>query len=425
MSFGLILGDFQAFNSNTMKQLTWLVLILLTGSLLLSACAKENSNEPKKPADIKLPAKASGIIASGNDFGINLFKQVAQSEDGNFMLSPLSASAALTMLLNGSSADTWQQISGMLGYGEFSQAEINNVYQSLVGQLLKIDPEVTLAIANAIWYHQNFSVKPPFLTTMASDFGAHTQALDFSSQSALNTINKWAADNTNGKIDKVLNEISPDAVMFIMNALYFKGTWTYPFDKDKTAAGPFYAAGGQTTEAEMMNGEFPFKTFYDNGVQVIELPYGQQNFVMDILLPDAGVPAFLNVLDAETWNSIIEGLAASQPVKATLVMPKFSFSYEKFLNDQLMALGMTDAFNPAMANLSGISDQNIFVSFVKQNTFVDVNEEGTEAAAVTTIGIELTSMPPAYVIDRPFIFAIRETITNTLLFIGIVKNPSA
>lgn len=425
MSFGLILGVVSLFNNHTMKRITGLSIILLSAILLIGACAKDNPNEPKKPATLTLPVKASTVIASGNEFGLNLFIQLAQSEDGNFMLSPLSASAALTMLLNGSAADTWQQISGMLGYGELTQPEINNVYKSLVSQLPEIDPDVNLSLANAIWYHQWFNVKPPFLSTMASDFGAQTAALDFRSQAALNTINKWAADHTNGKIDKVLNEISADAVMFLMNALYFKGTWTYPFDKDKTATGPFYTMGGQTVEAEMMNGEFPFKTYYGEGVQVIELSYGRQNFVMDILLPDAGVPAFLAMLNAEVWNVITQGLAAAEPGKANLVMPKFSFSYEKYLNDQLMALGMTDAFNPAKANLSGISDQNIFVSFVKQNTFVDVNEEGTEAAAVTTIGIELTSMPPAFVIDRPFVFAIRETTTNTLLFIGVVNNPSA
>ena len=146
---------------------------------------------------------------------------------------------------------------------------------------------------------------------------------------------------------------------------------------------------------------------------------------MDIILPSGELSSFLAGFDLETWNLITQGLETAQPYKASITLPKFTFSYEKYLNDQLQAMGMTDAFNPALADLSGISDQNIFVSFVKQNTFVDVNEEGTEAAAVTTIGIELTSMPPSYVIDEPFVFAIREKSTNTLLFIGVVQNPSS
>jgi serpin B len=182
------------------------------------------------PKNHELTAKGAEVIAYGNEFGIELFTKVAGAENKNLMLSPLSASAALTMLLNGCAGDTYDQLKGTLKYPEeMTISEINEVYKSLVSQLLDVDPKVKLALANAIFYRQGFNVKNPFLATMENDFDAEIAGLDFSLPSALTTINKWASDNTNGKIPKVLNELSAEAVMFIMNALYFKGDWSYQF----------------------------------------------------------------------------------------------------------------------------------------------------------------------------------------------------
>lgn len=402
-----------------MKNLSAIISLLLIIVLKLSSCSKD---EPK-PVHFNLPEKAGVVINAGNEFGIRLFKETALTDQGNLMLSPYSASAALTMLLNGCSSNTHDQIANMLGFNGLTQAQINEIYKQLTAQLLAADPEIRLAIANAVFYHQMFSVKPPFLTALQNDFSASVQALDFRNQEALNTINRWASDHTFGKIPKVLNEISPDAVMFLMNALYFKGQWTYKFDKDKTAPGLFTLDDGSTRQVNFMNGEFPVKTLSGTNYRALELAYGRGNFVMDIVVPEQGMNSFVQNLTPEQWNEITTGFDQMQASKLMIMMPRFSFSYEKVLNDQLKALGMLDAFDPMMANLSGISDENIFVSFVKQNTFVDVNEEGTEAAAVTTIGIELTSVPDFFAVDRPFIFAIREQTTNTLLFIGRVMEP--
>ncbi|MPM00369.1 hypothetical protein SDC9_46593 [bioreactor metagenome] len=399
------------------------VSVLLVG-LLSPGCKKEDDKAPQSPKPINLPAKAGLMISQSNSFGIDLFRETALAEQGNLMLSPLSASTALSMLLNGCGAETYAQIRDMLGYESLSLDEINENYNSLVNQLLTIDPRIQLALANAVWYRQDFNVKALFLDRMQTAYKASTGSLDFLSPEALTTINNWAKDNTNGKIEKVLDEISPDAVMFLMNALYFKGDWTYKFDKSATAPLPFYPATGNAVDVDMMKAEFPFKSFYGTNCKAIELPYGQQNFAMVLVLPSGPLSEFMNAFNGPVWQEITSGLDASSAQTADLVMPKFRFDFEKVLNDQLKAMGMTDAFNPAMADLSGISDENIFVSFVKQNTFVDVNEEGTEAAAVTTIGIELTSAPEPVVIDKPFIFAIRERMTNTLLFIGKVEMPA-
>jgi serpin B len=412
-----------------MKTRLLLILSLATITGFISCSKDDGGEEPDlTPKTIELTAKSAEVIAYGNEFGVELFTKVAREENKNLMLSPLSASAALTMLLNGCEGETYDQLKATLKYPEnMTISEINEVYQSLVAQLLVVDPKVKLALANAIFYRQGFTVKNPFLNTMESDFDAEIAGLDFSLPSALATINKWASDNTNGKIPKVLNEISGDAVMFIMNALYFKGDWSYQFDKSLTSDRPFYTDGSNSVDVSTMKGDIGSKVTHGTGYNAIELPYGCTNFTMVVIVPEGTLSDFNASFDAEKWNEITSAFdQAGDYSEVTVYMPKYKFSYEKYLNDQLKSMGMIDAFMPGVADLSGIADASIFVSFVKQNTFVEVDEEGTEAAAVTTIGIELTSMPPQpreFVIDKPFVFAIRERTTNTLLFIGQVINP--
>ena len=406
-----------------MKALTTLFLMIFMISAV--SCKKDATQEPKQPKPITLPTKAKEIIAKSNSFGIDLFRVTSIGEVGNLMLSPLSASTALTMLLNGCNGQTYDQIRNMLGYEILTLVEINETYHSLVTQLLDVDPEIQLALANAVWYRQDFIVKPAFISEMDNSYKAKIEALDFFSPSALETINGWASDNTNGKIPKVLDQIEPDAAMFLMNALYFKGTWTFQFDPEQTALTPFHLENGSVVNVDMMKSLLPVKIYSENGVTAIELPYGRQNFSMVIILPDNSLSEYLPNFDMTDWSIITAALdGMTEPIEAEIVLPKFKFEYEKKLNDQLKSLGMIDAFEPYIADLSGISDTEIFVDFVKQNTFVDVNEEGTEAAAVTTIGISFTSLPSTFIFDKPFIFAIRERMTNTLLFIGKVEQPA-
>lgn len=399
---------------------SFLLLLIITGW----SCSKDPDG-PKQPKPINLPEKSHEIITSNNAFGIGLFRATALEEDHNFMLSPLSASTALTMLLNGCNGATYDQIRDMLGYQGLTAADINNTYNSLISQLLSVDPEISLSLANAVWYRQGFDVKDGFLGVMDSTFQARIGALDFSRPSSVDTINNWASDNTNGKIPKVINDIDPDMVMFLMNALYFKGNWTYKFKADQTSDLPFYLADETTRDVKMMRNTFPARYYYSDNETCLELTYGRQNFAMDIILPSATLDNYLAGFDATAWENITGALDLfGEPDEIEVILPKFKFDYEKILNDQLKALGMTDAFDPVLADLSGIADASLVVDFVKQNTYVDVNEEGTEAAAVTTIGIKEVSMPPSFEINKPFIFAIRERMTNTLLFIGKVELPS-
>ena len=216
--------------NNAILFLTGLAAVIIAGS-----CSKTGNNGPDlTPKSITLTAEAPQAIESSNEFGIELFTKVAEEENKNLMLSPLSASTALTMLLNGCGGDTYTQLQNTLNYPSgMTIGDINEAYKSLVNQLLEADPKVKLALANAIFYRNGFSVKAPFLSTMSNDYESTVDDLDFANPSALITINKWANDNTNGKIPTVLDEIDGDAVMFIMNALYFNGDWSYQFDKDR------------------------------------------------------------------------------------------------------------------------------------------------------------------------------------------------
>ena len=403
-----------------------IICLVLLG--IFNACEKQPVEPNLTPKSLSLTDAAPQAIQSSNDFGLELFRKVAETDEQNLMLSPLSASTALTMLLNGCAEDTYTQLQETLKYpAGMTIGDINEAYKSLVDQLLKADPKVTFTLANAIFYRNGFVVKPPFLATMADDYEATVEGLDFGAPGALTTINKWASDNTAGKIPEVLNEISVDAVMFIMNALYFKGDWSYQFDKSETLDRPFYPDGGSSVSVSTMSSEVGAKVVFGSDYKAVEMPYGRTNFTMIVIVPEGTLAEFYPSLDSQEWNSISSGFDGTEEFGKLIVrMPKFKFSYEKYLNDQLQAMGMIDAFMPFQANLSEISDQSIYVSFVKQNTFVEVDEEGTEAAAVTTIGIELTSMPPQptqFIIDKPFVFAIRERTTNTLLFIGQIVNP--
>lgn len=402
-------------------------ILFISAIMLLgfSACKKENTESPKEPVILTLPEKANEIIELNNSFGVELFRNTALAENTNLMLSPLSANVALTMLLNGCNTQTYGQIRDMLGYQNLTLEEINATYKSLVSQLLVADSKVNIALANAVWYKNGFAVKPAYLETMGTSFDAEIGGLDFNSPSALETINGWASNNTHGKIPKVLNEISPDAVMFLMNALYFKGNWTYQFDKGMTADRPFYFDDGTSKQASSMSSEINVKFFSTTDYSAIEMPYGRQNFSMIVILPATTLDDFTENFNGEDWSFLtnaLDGVTYTSKIEVTI--PRFKFEYEKKLNEQLEAMGMNDAFIAELADLSNISDEQLFVNFVKQNTYVDVNEEGTEAAAVTTVGIDVTSAgPDPFTVNKPFVFAIRERTTNTLLFIGKVINP--
>jgi serpin B len=416
-----------------MKKLNISSLILM-GFLMFSACKSDKIDVQTEPVPFKISATQAKFISEANHFGINLFNYVAVGSSENMMLSPVSAHVALSMLLNGSAGETKTQIQEMLGFeSNLTIQDINQAYSDLRLQLLNADNRIQLSLANAVFSREGFPIKQTFIDAMKNDFHATVESLDFNKISSLDRINGWAFDNTNGKISKVLNELSPDLVVILMNALYFKGNWSTEFIKSETKPLPFHLSETESIQVPTMFSEIQAKVVDTESFTAVEIPYGRKNFTMVVLIPntqlndDHTLHQAMN-LTPESWISLTANLNAQENWQTVgLFLPKFKFSYETLLNQALNQLGMTDAFDASRADLSDLSDDlNLYVSFVKQNTFIETNEEGTEAAAVTSIGIEVTSTPigPRIIrADRPFLFGIREQTSNTLLFMGQVLNP--
>jgi len=344
----------------------------------------------------------------------------------NIFISPTSISLALAMTYNGAAGDTKSAMETALKTQGFTAGEINGSYKSLVDALLSVDPKVLLEIANSIWYRQDFSVLPGFIDTNQTYYSAEVSPLDFDLPGAPGVINNWVNDQTHGKIREIVRDIPPEAMMYLINAIYFKGIWKYEFKEENTVDDNFYLEDGTTVTIPMMKQTTDLRYASQDWFSMAELPYGQGNFSMLILLPGHGhtTGEITAALTPENWDEWMGSLA---DVKMELHLPRFRFAYENTLNDELESMGMGIAFTD-QADFSGINGMGgLLISKVLHKSFVEVNEEGTEAAAVTSVQIDVTSIPgtdPAtFYVDRPFIFAIRELSTGTILFIGLVQNP--
>ncbi|MDP3915647.1 MAG: serpin family protein [Bacteroidota bacterium] len=396
-------------------------LLLLT---FLFSC-NNAENEPKV-TDLTPNAKSAKIIAADNQFGFELFRKVDASlnEPKNTMISPMSVSLALAMVYNGTEGNTKAQMEQMLHKAGMTSEDINQSYKDLVAALISHDPKVELSISNAIFYRNTFPVKDAFKTTNQNFYNAEVEGLDFTKNTeTLNKVNGWVNTKTKGKIDKIIEEVKGSDVMYLLNAIYFNGEWKYRFDKKETADRSFTKEDNTVIQVPTMKIEEPFNYFNHSDFQLLEMPYGSGKYSMLIFLPASGknTSDLISMMSSENVNDWISKLSKQ---KKEVFLPKFEFKFKNSLVDELKALGMTDAFDNA--NLSGISDAaQLVISEVMHKTYIKVDERGTEAAAVTGITIELTSMPVdnAFRVDHPFVFAIREKDTQVILFIGKVMNP--
>ncbi len=394
--------------------------------LFLFSCKKsELPIEDETPLD--LIAAQKRLVQSDNEFGIKLFKQIHQQEeaDKNIFISPLSISMALGMTLNGAAGDTRTAMQTTLEHHGLTQAQINQVYRNLINRFNALDPDVRMDIANSIWYRQDFTVLQDFIQTNQQYFDAETHSLDFDDPNAKDIINQWVEAATNGKIPEIIDEIYPEHVMFLINAIYFNGFWTHAFDPQKTYPGSFQLQNGTYVTAEMMfHDSIPFNYYADNQVEAAEFTYGNGVYSMFILLPAYGsnVETLINNLTLQQWDNWLANLNNNHSLE--VYMPKYEIRYEIQLKEVLSLLGMGIAFTDN-ADFSGISDAHrLMIDQVRHKTYIKVNEEGTEAAAVTSVGVSITSLPPAFYINRPFIVAIREKETGSILFIGKIMNPA-
>ena len=368
-----------------------------------------------------LSAVETEISAASNRFTFDLLAKAGQPNT-NLVLSPLSASMALGMTLNGAAGETARQIRAMLGLSGLTQDEVNNAYESLINFLVSVDPAVETAIGNSLWIRQGFPVYPIFLNTVRQSFDAEAAELDFADAGAPERINKWGRATTNGRIETIVPDLIPSSVvMYLINTIYFKGQWSFPFDPSETQTEPFKMYDGSVRTVSLMSawGYYPY--LENDRFQAVDLPYGNGAFSLSVLLPRPGVSAhdLSGAFDAEEWRKLADGFRETGLI---LFLPRFQMSSERKLNDDLIALGMVDAFDQQadFAKLSPAS--GLWISEVKQKARVEVNEKGTEAAAATSVAMT-ESVKPVFRADRPFLFFIRERFSDTILFAGKFAHP--
>ena len=395
-------------------------------SLLVAAGCTLNGDEPKPEPPIidppmRVELKKAEKVARDNAFTFDLLRAVRKhTTDANVFISPLSVSMALNMTLNGAVGATADEIRAALREWGYSTADINAYCRELREALLRADPKTTIGIANAIWYRQGATVKAPFLEANRTYYDAEVQALDFSSPSATATINGWCAQKTNNKIKEIVKRVDPTTFMYLINAVYFKGTWTTRFEKKNTRSGDFRRADGSTQRAQMMCQAYSFNYAEDELGQYLEMNFGNDAFSMVVMLPDGGRTTrdMITAMNSNRWEATMKRM---NPEEIRLSLPRFKAECDYQLQEGILPdLGMRLPFSNA-ANFSGITNAPLFISTIIHKTFIDVNEYGAEAAAVTINDMVGSSDPHQYkefTVDRPFLFAIREKSTGVILFIG-------
>ncbi len=369
------------------------------------------------------------LVSANIHFGLKLFSEIQKRDRSkNIFISPASIAIALAMAYNGANGETQQAMARAMGVQGMGLPEFNQANAELKDLLQNPDPQVQLAIANSLWSRQGIPFKPEFLQRNRQFYQAKVSELDFNNPSSVATINNWVSQSTRGKIDTIVDSLAPEDVMLLINAIYFKGNWTRPFDPKATVQNTFHLLNNRQKQHPMMTQQGEYR-YYENGqFQAVSLPYGaNQRMSMIILLPrpSVGLSDLSQTLTSEnslTWMNELR----SRP--GSIQIPRFKLEYNTELTQALSALGMAEAFS-GRANFSGLSQVPTKIDQVKHKTFVEVNEEGTEAAAVTSIGIRATSAimpqePFKLVVDRPFLCAIRDNNTGSILFLGAIVDPN-
>jgi serpin B len=368
---------------------------------------------------------------TSSKFAFKLYDELLkQNTNTNVFVSPSSISLALAMTYNGAEGKTREEMARVLEIEGLSLNEVNNAFAELQRPPANADPKVQLKIANSLWARQGFTLKPDFLERVRQHYEAKVTSLDFGSAAAPVTINSWVKQKTDNLIESIVDRINSDTVLFLVNAIYFKGQWKTEFEKAKTKPDQFHLATGQQKEVQMMSQSGTYAYLEDQGFQAVNLPYGTGRISMYLFLParETTLNDFHKKLTSTDWESWMRSFKATP---GDIMLPRFKVNYGVTLNDALKAMGMAEAFSN-LADFSGMAKimqtERLYISEVKHKAFAEVNEEGTKAAAVTSVGVAVTSIsipPKPFVmkVDRPFFFAIRDNTTGALLFMGSVVNP--
>ena len=413
-----------------MRRFLFFILIPAVGLICLQ-CSKSTEPEGPGPPVYRTPAELTtaekSLVESSNQFSFKLFREITDraDPDSNIFISPLSVSYALGMAYNGAAGETRDQMADAMEINGLTIEELNQSYRGLTDILTHLDPNVIFNIANSIWYRKYppKEIVPSFIETSRTYFDALVREIDFQAPWAADTINNWVYQNTNGKIDDIIKPPIPiDLAMIIMNAIYFNGAWSHLFDSAETRDATFTLRDGSTTACRMMTREDTVKYFSNELFQAIDLPYGDGSFSMTVLLPKPPVTVddLIGEMTDENWTAWLAGFS---DVEMQIGLPKFKFEYETGLDSMLVAMGMEKAFIPYAAEFYNMFADSVgWIDTVKHKTFIQVDENGTEAAAVTII-VFFDSMPPNMIVDRPFLFVIHEHESKTILFMSKVVNP--
>ena len=411
------------------NKITLFICLILIASMIFTGCSSSvNLMEGIKPNNEigvmrQMDEKFNQAILN---FTWNMFKE-SSSNEGNLMISPISAYFALAMAANGADGDTKTEMMKALSAENVPLDDLNKGLNYWMNTITK-DRIAKFSITNSIWYREGFKANKDFLQTNADYYSAYIRSLDFMQKSAPDTINGWVKEATNDKIDKIVGEINDDLVMYIINAIYFNGDWKYEFSANKTRKESFNAPSGKVeTDFMSRRGKMDYLEF--NGVTGVILPYLDGQFAFVGLLPEEGETP-KDIINNLTVLDLINLMKNKEEKNIELSIPKFEVSYEDSLINELSNMGMKLPFEPYSADFSKMNEsgeKDLFIGEIKHKTYIRVDEKGTEAAAVTSIGVEATSMPvefPRLTFDRPFVYGIVDVTTGIPLFIGIMENPA-
>jgi serine protease inhibitor len=375
------------------------------------------------------------LLKANQQFSFKLFQAIATQAPtaDNVFVSPTSVALALSMANNGANGTTRSAIDQALQLNGLSLAALNQSNLALKTVLETADPAVRLNIANSLWARQGMTFNADFLQRNQDFYQAEVATLDFRQPESVGRINGWVKTKTQGKIPQIVDRLKPEDVMYLINAVYFKGDWSVPFAKSATKSHPFTLADGKTKSVPMMSRRDRLSYYETPQFQAVRLPYGQGRWSMYLFMPskNSNLAAFRQTLTAANWQT---WMSRFQMENGLVKLPKFKSDYEVELKSALTALGMGVAFDPDKADFGNLwpagPAPSSSIDHVKHKTFVEVNESGTEAAAVTSIGIVATSaqiptQPFEMILDRPFFCAIRDNETGTILFMGQIQNPEA
>jgi len=399
-------------------------LVPIASVLLVTSGCSDVVTGPGAPiTELPRPLSTSevALITAGNGFAVDLLADVHDSaQDSTVFLSPLSVSMALGMTMNGAVGTTRDEIGSMLGFAGMSMTDVNRAYADLLSLLTGLDPRVELGIANALFHRDTFVLEEPFLQAVRRDFDAQVQGLDFDDPAAVSTINDWVRTQTRDRIEKIVEPpIDPATMLYLMNAIYFKGDWTKAFDPDDSYDGSFTESDGGTASVRFMSKKDTVQYRSADEWMAVDLPYGGGAWAMTIALPRTGYGVGDLVGEAA---AILDPAATWEPRVLTVEIPRFELEWARILDDNLRALGMIQALTPQADFTALHAPGGVYVTQVRQKTFLRVDEVGTEAAAVTAVEVGVTSVgdPSLFKADRPFLIAIRERFSGTVLFAGLI-----